>query len=155
MKSSKIIVAILIFTMMFMNVTAFAGSVGSKVQDAGSIFSQKTSDTATKAGSIEGVLGGNAGYVAVGDGTASNILGAMQWIGYAIAVGMLIYIGIKYTMSAADERANLKGSLVKYVIGAVLIASAVTVVGIVFNIGNYNKVGSNSNVSSVINAGKP
>ena len=45
-------------------------------------------------------------------GTAvSKILGAIQWIGYAFAIGMLIYIGIKYTMSAANEKADLKKSL--------------------------------------------
>ena len=55
---------------------------------------------------------------------AKKILGTIQWIGYAIAIGMLIVIGIKYVIAASDEKANLKGALVKYVIGAVLIAGA-------------------------------
>lgn len=76
----------------------------------------------------------------------SNILGAMQWIGYAIAVGMLIYIGIKYVTSAADERASLKGSLVKYVIGAVLIAGAVTLTSIIFNMGNSSTKSGKTNI---------
>ena len=64
---------------------------------------------------------------------AGDILGALQWIGYAIAVGMIIYIGIKYTMSAADDRAELKGAAVKYVMGALLIMVADTIVTMVFN----------------------
>lgn len=66
--------------------------------------------------------------------TATSILGAMQWIGYAVAVGMLVYIGIKYIMASADEKANLKNSLIRYVVGAVLIAGASTIAGWVFKI---------------------
>lgn len=63
-------------------------------------------------------------------GTAvSKILGAIQWIGYAFAIGMLIYIGIKYTMSAANEKADLKRGLINFVIGAVIIAGAATICG--------------------------
>lgn len=66
---------------------------------------------------------------------ANKILGFVQWAGYAIAVGMLIYVGIKYVMASANEKADLKNSLIKYVIGAVLIAGAVTIAGWVFEIG--------------------
>lgn len=66
--------------------------------------------------------------------TANSILGVMQWIGYAIAVGMLIFVGIKYVMASADEKANLKNSLIRYVIGAVLIAGATTIASWVFKI---------------------
>ena len=64
--------------------------------------------------------------------TASNIIGYLRWIGYAIAVGMLVYIGIKYVMASANEKADLKSSLIKYVIGAVLIVGAVTIAGWIF-----------------------
>ena len=56
-----------------------------------------------------------------------TILGAIQWIGYAIAIGMLIYIGIKYVTSAANEKAELKSASVNYIIGAIIIAGAVTI----------------------------
>ena len=62
-----------------------------------------------------------------GSGAVSKILGAIQWIGYAFAIGMLIYIGIKYTMSAANEKADLKRGLINFVIGAVIIAGAATI----------------------------
>ena len=66
---------------------------------------------------------------------ANKILGFVQWAGYAIAVGMLIYVGIKYVMASANEKADLKNSLIKYVIGAVLVAGAATISQWIFNIG--------------------
>lgn len=65
---------------------------------------------------------------------AGKIIGAMRWIGYIIAIGMLVYIGIKYIMASADEKASLKGALVKYIIGAVLIVAAVSIADWVFNL---------------------
>lgn len=66
--------------------------------------------------------------------TAGTIIGVMQWFGYAIAIGMLVFIGIKYVMASANEKADLKNSLIKYVIGAVLIVFAVTIAGWVFSL---------------------
>lgn len=61
-----------------------------------------------------------------GDGAAkvNAILGTLQFIGYAIAIGMLIYVGIRYTFSAVDAKADMKSSMIKYVIGAIVIAGA-------------------------------
>lgn len=85
---------------------------------------------------VNGFSGISAGPTAPGNAaaTANAIIGAMKWIGYAIAIGMLVFIGIKYVMASANEKADLKNSLIKYVIGAILIASAVTIGGWVFQI---------------------
>ena len=58
---------------------------------------------------------------------AVEILGALQWFGYAIAIGMIIYIGIRYVLSAANEKASLKQSSINYVIGAIIVASCTTI----------------------------
>ena len=134
MKISKMIVAILIFAIVFVMVTSFASQSDSKLYGEAGVLIQEGQATAKTTGSIETIIG-EAKPVEVNNTVASNILGAMQWFGYAIAVGMLIYIGIKYTMSAADERANLKGSLVKYVIGALLIVTASSIIGWIISIG--------------------
>lgn len=55
------------------------------------------------------------------------ILGVIQWVGYAIAIGMLVYIGIKYVMSSASEKADLKRDSVNFFIGAIVILAAVTI----------------------------
>ncbi len=70
-----------------------------------------------------------------GKDAVKTILQAIQWIGYAFALGMLIYIGIKYTMSAANEKADLKKGLINFVIGAVIIAGAATICGWFANLG--------------------
>ena len=74
------------------------------------------------------------------DNVAGNALGWVRWFGYAIAVAMLLYIGIKYMMASANEKADLKKGSINYVIGAVLVAAASTLVGAFVDIGA--KIGS-------------
>jgi hypothetical protein len=74
-------------------------------------------------------------YTGGGSKLASNVLGFVQFVAYGIALGMLMYVGIKYVMASANEKADLKAALVKYVIGAILIASASTIMGWVMSIG--------------------
>ncbi len=71
----------------------------------------------------------------------SNVLGYVQFFGYAIAVGMLLYIGIKYMMASANEKADLKKGSINYVIGAVIVAAAATIVGMFKEIGEGATVG--------------
>lgn len=69
----------------------------------------------------------------VGQTFATKLIGAMQWFGYAIAVGMVVLIGIKYVIASADEKASMKGAFVKYVIGAFIMAGATAIASILFN----------------------
>lgn len=55
---------------------------------------------------------------------ATHVLGYIQLAGYAMAIGMLLYLGIKYMMAPANEKANLKNSSIKYVAGAIIIGGA-------------------------------
>lgn len=50
-----------------------------------------------------------------------SILGIVEASALAVAFGMLFYVGIKYTMAAANEKAELKASSIKYIVGAILI----------------------------------
>lgn len=72
---------------------------------------------------------GEAKLSSGGKDFVSGILGTVRWIGYAIAIGWLMYLGIKYVMASADEKASLKGGMIKYVIGAVLIIGAAAIFG--------------------------
>ena len=65
-----------------------------------------------------------------------GILGFVKVIGYAFAIGMLLYIGIKYTMASANEKADLKKGSISYVIGAVIIFGATTIVSILGTLTN-------------------
>lgn len=70
--------------------------------------------------------------ISTGEAVATNVIGAMQWIGYAIALGMLIFIGIKYIIASADDKATIKNAAFKYIFGAFLIAGAVGIAGLIF-----------------------
>lgn len=61
-------------------------------------------------------------------GIAGKIIGAMQFIGYVVAVIMIIYVGIKYLTAGAGEKANVKSTLVPMLGGALLIIFGMTIV---------------------------
>ncbi len=89
---------------------------------------------------IGSVVFADVDIVAPGNNAFSNmgnkVLGYIQWFGYVIAVGMLLFIGIKYMMSSANEKADLKKGSINYVIGAILVATAATVVGFFKTVGS-------------------
>ena len=64
----------------------------------------------------------------------NSILSVVSWFAYAIALGVMIFIVIKYVTSGADERANLKGMLPKYLIGVALIVMCFTIASMVADI---------------------
>lgn len=66
----------------------------------------------------------------------SNILGAVVWVGYAISLGMVVYIGIRYALGSADAKANMKGAVVSWLIGAFLVFGSMTVIRIVLKTAN-------------------
>ena len=71
---------------------------------------------------IDDLLGGvPSATFPEGQETANKIIGAIKWAGYIIATCMIMYIGIKYILASADEKANLKGAIPKYLFGAGLI----------------------------------
>ena len=67
---------------------------------------------------------------------STAMLNAIQWFGYAIAVGILIYMGIKYAMSGANEKAEFKGTFSKYLIGIALIVMCTLIASAVAKIAN-------------------
>lgn len=76
--------------------------------------------TPTAPGGIGGIVGG--------------ILGLFQGMGIGVACGMIFYLGIKYTMASANEKADLKNSSIKYVIGAIILFSLSATFGIIKNV---------------------
>ena len=75
-------------------------------------------------------------------GTATNfqnaggtIIGLVQIIGTAVAIVMLIWLGIKYVIAAPEEKAEIKKGAFIYVIAAVFIFAASNIVKIVADFG--------------------
>ena len=62
-----------------------------------------------------------------------QIVGIIQTVGTVIAVVMLLVIGIKYMIGSAEEKSKYKETLLPYVIGAILIFAASTLVGVIYN----------------------
>ena len=65
---------------------------------------------------------------------SNSILDIILWFGYAIMLGVTLFIGIKYVTSGANERANIKGMIPKYLIGAALVIMGFTIAQIVADI---------------------
>ena len=57
-----------------------------------------------------------------------------MWVGYACAIGMVVFIDIKYILASADEKASLKGMLVKVVIGSFIVVLSLQITNAVIYI---------------------
>lgn len=90
-----------------------------------------------------------AGEITKKVGTFVNII---AYFGYAVALGMLAYIAMKYMMSAASDRANMKQGAINYLIGAFLIAGASTIATAVVSIVAGSK-GADGIAGDIIGAG--
>ncbi len=69
---------------------------------------------------------------------AATILGVVQWIGYLIGIGMIIFVGIKYLLAGAGEKAKAKETLIPILIGAILITMGTAITAAVFSLFGYN-----------------
>ena len=63
----------------------------------------------------------------------NSILGIIQVVGSLIAVGMLSYLGIKYIMASPDDKASIKHSAIIYIVGAIVLFTAVNLVSIIYD----------------------
>lgn len=63
-----------------------------------------------------------------------KILGWIQAIGVAVALAMLIIIGIRYVSADAGEKAKIKDQAITYVFGAFCIFAAAAILEIIKNI---------------------
>lgn len=59
------------------------------------------------------------------DSVVAQILGILQFAAVAIALAMLLVIGIKYITASPEGKADIKGTAIAYLIGAVCIFAAV------------------------------
>ena len=110
-KSVKIVSVLLLAVMMFMCFSPVAFATG--LEDLGITPNPDSSN-----------LGNGAKL-------ANTVLSALMWLGIAIAVGMMIFLGIKYVTSSPDGKADLKKQLGVYILGLVFILGATTIVGII------------------------
>lgn len=61
-----------------------------------------------------------------------TIVGILQVVGIVVAVVVLLVLGIKYMMGSAEEKAEYKKTMIPYLVGALLIFAASTIVNVVY-----------------------
>ena len=79
----------------------------------------------------------------------NQIIGIIQIVGVAIAIVMLIILGIRYMIAAPDGKADIKKTATIYIIGAVLLFGAVGILQIIRvfvtgqqHVHDYQQIGS-------------
>ena len=67
------------------------------------------------------------------DTFGGKLVGAIRAVGIIVSVAILIVLGVKYMMGSAEEKAEYKKSMIPYLIGALLVFTASTLTGIIYN----------------------
>lgn len=78
----------------------------------------------------------NSSAASSNSGLVSNILGLIQFVGVAIALGMLIVIGIQYVTASSSKKGEIKDTAINYLFGAVCIFAAAGILEGVKNLVN-------------------
>jgi len=74
-------------------------------------------------------------------GIGSSAINLVQTLGYVIAVIMVVVVGIQWLIGTPAKKQELKGRLVNVIIGALLIACGVTILGFIAKVGG--EIGAN------------
>ena len=91
------------------------------------VFAEGASD-------VLGKLTGNTDAATAVTKTANNIIGIVQVICYAAAVIMLVLVGVKFITASPEAKADIKKSAIMYVIGAIIVFAAGTLLGVISNL---------------------
>lgn len=65
---------------------------------------------------------------------AGNILTPIITIGVVISITMVMVLGMKYMLGSVEEKAEYKKSMVPMLVGAILLFTSSTIVGIIYGI---------------------
>ena len=65
-----------------------------------------------------------------------KVIGALQVVATVVAIAVLLFVGIKFLLASPSEKAQLKGMLVPYLVGAVIIFAAIPILGMIKNMAN-------------------
>ena len=65
-------------------------------------------------------------------GLAGNVISILTTVGIAVAIIILLILGIKYMMGSASEKAEYKKTMIPYLVGAVLVFAATWVASAIY-----------------------
>ncbi len=63
-----------------------------------------------------------------------KVLGAAQFIGMVVGIGMIIYVGVKYLTAGAGQKAEVKSTMVPILVGSILVMMAPTIANWIFGL---------------------
>jgi uncharacterized membrane protein (DUF485 family) len=61
----------------------------------------------------------------------NTIIGVLQVVATIVAIAVLLFVGIKFLLASPSEKANIKGMLIPYLIGAIIIFATVPILQII------------------------
>lgn len=64
----------------------------------------------------------------------SDVLGIVRWIGFIVAIVMVMYVGVKYLTAGAGQKAEVKSTMVPMLVGAAMVGLAPTLVNWIWDI---------------------
>lgn len=64
---------------------------------------------------------------------AGEIVGLIQVVGTIVSVGMLTFLGIKYVLGSADQKAEYRKSMFPYFVGSILIFGVSNITQIIYS----------------------
>ena len=65
-----------------------------------------------------------------------NIWSTIKVVAYVLAVGTIVFAGLKYMFASADQKADIKKSIGILIIGAIFVFGATLIIDIVSNVTN-------------------
>ena len=73
-------------------------------------------------------------------------MGALKFVGYGVAVVMILWLGIQYMLAQPAKKAELKGKMWSMLIGIILLVAGVTIIDLLW--GAAGQLGNNTTTSS-------
>jgi len=82
--------------------------------------------------------GNDTGISSTSQNLIGNMITIIQVIGTGVAIIMLIWLAIKYITAAPNEKAEIKKTVTIYVVGAIVLFTASTILGLIKNFATSN-----------------
>lgn len=77
---------------------------------------------------------GKSGEESSSKAMTEKIVGILQVLGSVLSVVALLIIGLRYMFSSLEDRASMKGVLIYYVIGAVMVFATSQLLGVAYKV---------------------
>ena len=77
---------------------------------------------------------GNGTSSTVVDNTVNKVWGSVTLILQVLAIAAIVFAGVRYMFASADQKADIKKSMIILVVGAVLVFGASTIVQFIVNV---------------------